>query len=172
MCFFTEFGCGKSFRDRTLFIDICSEVLQLFSRTFFKEHFYECALELSSDSVPNIRLRFVLHFDLTKITRDLSLILWQWNNSALPPWVDFIRDIFCCIIPNYDSKMQVACLALSPCFEGPSRSGVFQSVMSWLTVPERNCQICRNIQFKAFLACNILLIINFLFIIEEIIGIK
>ena len=52
-----EFGQGKSFRSRTLFIDMCQQVLVIFSRSFFKENFYESILELSSDPVPNIRLR-------------------------------------------------------------------------------------------------------------------
>lgn len=59
---FVEFGRGKSFRNRSLFIDICVQVLQNFSRSFFKEYFYEAALELSSDPVPNIRLRWVMNY--------------------------------------------------------------------------------------------------------------
>lgn len=54
-----DFAKGKSFRHRTLFIDIGVAVLSLFSRQFFKDNFYENLLELSSDSVPNIRLRSV-----------------------------------------------------------------------------------------------------------------
>ncbi|XP_067941326.1 serine/threonine-protein phosphatase 4 regulatory subunit 4-like [Watersipora subatra] len=64
----TEFGQGKGFRNRTLFIDICQQVLVVFSRSFFKEYFYEHILELSSDAVPNIRLRLCQVMPSLKLT--------------------------------------------------------------------------------------------------------
>ena len=49
MCFFvSECGRGKSYRSRLLFIDICKFIMELFSRRFFKENFFEFLLELGS----------------------------------------------------------------------------------------------------------------------------
>eukprot|EP00731_Ephydatia_muelleri_P033344 Em0028g19a len=41
----------------TIFIDICQYFLDVFSRSFFKEHFFLALLSLSEDQVVNIRLR-------------------------------------------------------------------------------------------------------------------
>ncbi|XP_072036473.1 serine/threonine-protein phosphatase 4 regulatory subunit 4-like [Amphiura filiformis] len=53
-------GCchSKNYRYRKLFIDICLFVMELFSKTFFKENFYNFVLELAQDPVANVRLRF------------------------------------------------------------------------------------------------------------------
>ena len=48
--FFSECGRGKSYRSRLLFIDICKFIMELFSRRFFKENFFEFLLELGSVS--------------------------------------------------------------------------------------------------------------------------
>ncbi|KAL5008249.1 hypothetical protein ScPMuIL_013830 [Solemya velum] len=53
-----DFGHGKSYHRRSLFIDICRFVTELYSKAFFKEYFFSCALELHTDPVANIRLRF------------------------------------------------------------------------------------------------------------------
>ena len=53
----TELARSRSFYERSLYIDLCAMVLELYSRTFFKEHFAEALLGLYDDSVPNIRLR-------------------------------------------------------------------------------------------------------------------
>ena len=55
--FISEFCHGRSFYQRSLFIDICKQVLELYSRSFFKDYFFESLLELCIDSVPNVRLR-------------------------------------------------------------------------------------------------------------------
>ncbi|KAL9957888.1 hypothetical protein ACROYT_G034843 [Oculina patagonica] len=53
-----ECGRGKSYKSRLLFIDICKFIMELFSRRFFKENFFEFLLELGSDPVLNVRLKF------------------------------------------------------------------------------------------------------------------
>ena len=98
--YIVEFASGRSFRDRTLFIDICSEVLQLFSRAFFKENFYECVLELSSDSVPNIRLRWVNYIPLYRL--DCQLVQ-NCTHLVLPGCF-----YFCCLgIPGLKAHHMV-----------------------------------------------------------------
>lgn len=52
-----------------MFVDICRIVIELYSKKFFKETFYEYLLELHTDSVPNIRL------NLCSILPDLKRLL-------------------------------------------------------------------------------------------------
>ena len=42
---------------RCLFIDMCSLIMDTFSKALFKEYFFERLLSLSKDSVPNVRLK-------------------------------------------------------------------------------------------------------------------
>lgn len=42
---------------RALYLDICSISLDIYSKSFFKEHFFENCLSLCHDPVPNIRLK-------------------------------------------------------------------------------------------------------------------
>ena len=55
--FLSEFCLASSCYQRSLFIDVCWITIELFSRQFFKEYFFESLLELALDPVPNIRLR-------------------------------------------------------------------------------------------------------------------
>ncbi|XP_064621260.1 serine/threonine-protein phosphatase 4 regulatory subunit 4-like isoform X4 [Lineus longissimus] len=59
MCFriIEDFCHGRSCHQRFLFIDVCKIVMELFSKTFFKEYFFEFLLALASDPVANVRLR-------------------------------------------------------------------------------------------------------------------
>ena len=57
-CFeFLDLAENSSSYKRHLFIDVCFMTIELFSRSFFKEHFFETVLHLMLDKVPNIRLR-------------------------------------------------------------------------------------------------------------------
>jgi len=53
----SDFGEGRSFYHRTLFITICHQIMKQFSRSFFKTHMFEAVINLTADPVPNIRLR-------------------------------------------------------------------------------------------------------------------
>jgi serine/threonine-protein phosphatase 4 regulatory subunit 4 len=46
-------GC----HNRLLYLDLCTIILTVFSRSFFKQHFFSPALALGNDSVVNVRLR-------------------------------------------------------------------------------------------------------------------
>ncbi|XP_041467949.1 serine/threonine-protein phosphatase 4 regulatory subunit 4-like isoform X4 [Lytechinus variegatus] len=48
---------SKSSRYRRLYIDICVIVMEMFSKSFFKENFMEPLMDLTADPVPNIRLK-------------------------------------------------------------------------------------------------------------------
>lgn len=52
-----EFAKGKSFWQRSIFVDICDSLLHIFSTKFFREHFFGPCIDLMSDPVPNIRLK-------------------------------------------------------------------------------------------------------------------
>lgn len=52
-----DFSNAPSCYHRSIFIDICWKTMELFSRRFFKDYFFESALDLALDTVPNIRLR-------------------------------------------------------------------------------------------------------------------
>ncbi|XP_055945697.1 serine/threonine-protein phosphatase 4 regulatory subunit 4-like [Argiope bruennichi] len=52
-----ELCYGRSCHKRMLFIRVCELVIELFSKVFFKQHFFKPLLTLSVDPVPNIRLR-------------------------------------------------------------------------------------------------------------------
>lgn len=55
--YISDFCHGRSCHHRSLFVDVCKNVIELYSKTFFKEYFYEYVLELQSDKVPNVRLK-------------------------------------------------------------------------------------------------------------------
>lgn len=48
---------GRSCHSRMLFIRVCELVMELFSKSFFKQYFFRPLLKLSEDPVPNVRLR-------------------------------------------------------------------------------------------------------------------
>ncbi|KAL8608669.1 hypothetical protein ACOMHN_002898 [Nucella lapillus] len=52
-----DFCHGYSFHNRGLFIIMCKYFIELYSKAFFKEHLFEYVLPLTTDPVPNIRMR-------------------------------------------------------------------------------------------------------------------
>ncbi|KAK3599632.1 hypothetical protein CHS0354_029090 [Potamilus streckersoni] len=52
-----DFCCSRSCHHRNLFIDMCKVTIELYSKAFFKEHFFEPLIQLHLDPVPNVRLR-------------------------------------------------------------------------------------------------------------------
>ncbi|KAK3094055.1 hypothetical protein FSP39_023500 [Pinctada imbricata] len=73
-----DFCHAKSCYQRSVFIDICKIVIDLYSKKFFKEHFFEYLLELHSDPVANIRLHLCSILpdlkQLIKLPTDRSLL--------------------------------------------------------------------------------------------------
>ncbi|XP_071963727.1 serine/threonine-protein phosphatase 4 regulatory subunit 4-like [Antedon mediterranea] len=49
---------SKSCTYRMLFIDVCQDIMEFFSKAYFKDNLYEFVLELAEDPVPNVRLKF------------------------------------------------------------------------------------------------------------------
>ncbi|XP_065845181.1 serine/threonine-protein phosphatase 4 regulatory subunit 4-like isoform X2 [Oscarella lobularis] len=66
-----ELGASKSYRNRLLFIDLCIILMEVFSKHFFKEVFFEYILVLAKDPVANVRLK--LCHVLPKLKRLLKL---------------------------------------------------------------------------------------------------
>ncbi|KAL3873913.1 hypothetical protein ACJMK2_036990 [Sinanodonta woodiana] len=52
-----DFCCSRSCHHRNLFIDMCKVTIELYSKAFFKERFFEPLIQLHLDPVPNVRLR-------------------------------------------------------------------------------------------------------------------
>lgn len=63
---FVDLCHGHSYFQRVLFLEICNLVLELYSRAFFKENFFEALLDLTLDPVPNVRLRLCPFFPRLK----------------------------------------------------------------------------------------------------------
>ncbi|XP_033105382.1 serine/threonine-protein phosphatase 4 regulatory subunit 4-like [Anneissia japonica] len=57
---------SKSCSYRMLFIDVCQDIMEFFSKAYFKENLYEFVLELAEDPVPNVRLKFCTLLPLLK----------------------------------------------------------------------------------------------------------
>ncbi|KAG8182940.1 hypothetical protein JTE90_010569 [Oedothorax gibbosus] len=73
-----ELCYGRSCHKRMLYIRICELVIELFSKGFFKQFFFKALLTLSSDPVPNIRLRLCSVLprlkSLIKLPKDSQLL--------------------------------------------------------------------------------------------------
>ncbi|KAM8921732.1 serine/threonine-protein phosphatase 4 regulatory subunit 4 isoform 2-T2 [Pelodytes ibericus] len=48
---------GNSYWNRLRFLDICEYIMELFSKSFFCKYFYLCVLDLTNDSVANVRMK-------------------------------------------------------------------------------------------------------------------
>eukprot|EP00002_Diphylleia_rotans_P010836 TRINITY_DN2141_c0_g4_i9.p1 TRINITY_DN2141_c0_g4~~TRINITY_DN2141_c0_g4_i9.p1 ORF type:complete len:896 (+),score=169.69 TRINITY_DN2141_c0_g4_i9:52-2739(+) len=53
-----KFGKRRCYTNRLLFIDMCQHLLQMFSRRFFRDNFFDTALDLAKDPVSNVRWKF------------------------------------------------------------------------------------------------------------------
>ena len=70
-----ELARGKSCHSRMLFLKMCEMAVMLFSRTYFKQHFFSELLSLSEDSVANIRLKVVSMLPVLKALLSLPVDL-------------------------------------------------------------------------------------------------
>ena len=53
----SEMASAKSCRTRMMFIHLCEMSISLFSKTYFKAHFFDSFLALAGDKVANVRLK-------------------------------------------------------------------------------------------------------------------
>ena len=65
-----EFSMNSNCYKRSIFIEISKLVLELYSKSFFKQNFYKPLLKLAKDPVANVRISFV------KVMVDLKR-LWK-----------------------------------------------------------------------------------------------
>ncbi|XP_038630744.1 serine/threonine-protein phosphatase 4 regulatory subunit 4 isoform X5 [Scyliorhinus canicula] len=66
-----QLGQGRSCWNRLRFLDTCECIMDLFSKAFFCKYFFLPVLELSSDPVPNVRIKFC--YMLPKLKSALKL---------------------------------------------------------------------------------------------------
>ncbi|XP_060560936.1 serine/threonine-protein phosphatase 4 regulatory subunit 4-like isoform X3 [Ruditapes philippinarum] len=78
----TDFCHGKSCHQRSLFIDICRVTIEYYSKSFFKETFFEYLLSLHTDPIANIRYR------LCSILPDLKRLLKLPSDRTLSQLLD------------------------------------------------------------------------------------
>ncbi|XP_053409044.1 serine/threonine-protein phosphatase 4 regulatory subunit 4-like [Mercenaria mercenaria] len=78
----TDFCHGKSCHHRSLFIDICRVTIEYYSKSFFKETFFEYLLSLHTDPIANIRFR------LCSILPDLKRLLKLPSDRTLSQQLD------------------------------------------------------------------------------------
>jgi len=61
-----ELCYGRSYKSRLEFLDICQNIMELFSKSFFKEHFFDEVLLLRKDPVVNVRLKVCSMYPILK----------------------------------------------------------------------------------------------------------
>lgn len=65
-----EFSTHKNCYKRIFFVDICRMVMDLYSKNFFKNYFYQQCVHLAQDDVINVRISFLkILVDLKKMLR-------------------------------------------------------------------------------------------------------
>lgn len=68
---------SKSYRDRLLFLDLCQDIMLVFSRRFFKQSVFVHAMSLFDDKVPNVRL------SLCRILPSMKMLLRLPDDRSL-----------------------------------------------------------------------------------------
>ncbi|XP_021947193.2 serine/threonine-protein phosphatase 4 regulatory subunit 4 [Folsomia candida] len=53
------FAQGRSVHDRMLFLFMSKKIMEIFSRKYYRDHFFESTLLMTDDNIPNIRLKAV-----------------------------------------------------------------------------------------------------------------
>ena len=87
--FLTDLIMSPSCRDRECFIKLIPTLVRIYSKKFFKKHFYDSVLYLSKDKVPNIR--YQICSILPQIKECWHMIWFVWNSSfGLNQLKDFI----------------------------------------------------------------------------------
>lgn len=65
--FITDLMTSEQCRDRECFIKLVPILVEIFSKKFFKKHFYDKVLQLSNDRVPNVRYQICRLLPLIKV---------------------------------------------------------------------------------------------------------
>jgi serine/threonine-protein phosphatase 4 regulatory subunit 4 len=69
-----DFSMDKNCYKRAFFVDICNMVMELYSKNFFKNYFYQSLIQLSNDPVINVRICF------SRMLVDLKK-LWKFQHD-------------------------------------------------------------------------------------------
>ncbi len=63
-----EFSMHKNCYKRVFFVETCKMVIELYSKNFFKNYFYQSLIQLANDPVVNVRICFLrILVDLKKL---------------------------------------------------------------------------------------------------------
>ena len=80
--FITDLMSSEQCRDRVCFIKLVPILVEIFSKKFFKKHFYDKVLQLSNDRVPNVRYQVCRLLPLIKVSVACSLFKY-WLLTSL-----------------------------------------------------------------------------------------
>ena len=83
-----ELASAKSCHTRMLFLRLCDMSISLFSKHYFKQHFFKTFLSLSSDSVVNVRLKMC-----SMLPRLKSLLCLPSDRTLLQHLEDAVKNL-------------------------------------------------------------------------------
>ena len=81
--FLTDLITSPSCRDRECFIKLIPTLVRIYSKKFFKKHFYDSVLYLSKDKVPNIRYQICSILPQIKECCNIERFSCIWNQEIL-----------------------------------------------------------------------------------------
>eukprot|EP01117_Protostelium_nocturnum_P008427 TRINITY_DN3013_c0_g1_i6.p1 TRINITY_DN3013_c0_g1~~TRINITY_DN3013_c0_g1_i6.p1 ORF type:complete len:465 (+),score=102.79 TRINITY_DN3013_c0_g1_i6:148-1542(+) len=87
---------NKGFSNRMLFLDLCFKVASTFSRKFYKEYFFDAALEVAQNPIPNVRIKACILLPIMKRMCKMpydSNQLRKLNNCAILYQRDLDKDV-------------------------------------------------------------------------------
>jgi hypothetical protein len=148
----------KNYQARILFLDVCEEVLILFSQRFFRSYFFIPYLGLSRDTVPNVRLRFIEVLPLVRHTIRIpadqiilsklvdtcdSLAFRDTDRGVVASMNEFLSNhgslaaANCCQYPEAESLAQTNSIKDSKktFSQGSLTDGYFKTQMPWESLP-------------------------------------
>ena len=76
--FITDLMTSEQCRDRECFIKLVPILVEIFSKKFFKKHFYDKVLQLSNDRVPNVRYQICRLLPLIKVST-LNVCIYRFT---------------------------------------------------------------------------------------------
>ena len=83
-----ELASGKSCHTRMLYLKLCDMSMSLFSKSYFKQHFYLNFLNMASDAVANVRLKMC-----SMLPRLKSLLCLPSDRTLLQHLDDSVKNL-------------------------------------------------------------------------------
>ena len=107
--FLTDLITSPSCRDRECFIKLIPTLVRIYSKKFFKRHFYDSVLYLSKDKVPNIRYQICSILPQIKECCNIERFSCLWNKEKqddLDVWILFQQNKPMLTLPDDREKLR------------------------------------------------------------------